>query len=263
MALCRGFLVSEAHVSMLRSLRPDVRAAVLGAAFSQAFDLDGGEAPADEFGVLAALAAAVASDALDFDERGEELRRKDAARKRGRRGCGGAETGGSENVRWTKTASDGRENRPADAENVLRTDENEGVQRTLFASVGQKPRPSDAENVRSRIEENRKEEKGSVCNAHTRKDPPTADRIASWAEVHFSPPPPREFVDDFHARMTEGDWRDARGRDLLSAGCWQRELSAWWAQEKKHSAPRGRDDVPASTGAGRVAVPLFDGGEAE
>lgn len=273
MAIGRGFLVSESHITILKKLPAGVRSAVLGAAFARAFEMDDCAAPSDEFGVLAALAEAVAADALDFDERGEELRRKDAARQRVRRGSNGPEAPAGENVTRTRTASSGREKRPSDAENVQWTDENGHVHRTETASSGRNSRPSDAKSVQRRIEENRKEE--NVCGAHARADEsdefdggdgdgaPTAERIASWTAVHFSPPPPMEFVEDFRARMAEGGWRDARGRDLLRNCAWRRELSAWWSVERrKESARAASAEPPASTGAGRVEVPMFDGGEA-
>lgn len=113
-----------------------------------------------------------------------------------------------------------------------------------------------------------------MCGTHARAnepesfggegdEAPSSARIMSWAAVHFSPPPPAEFVEDFRARMAEGGWRDARGRDLLRGGTWRRELSAWWSVERrKERQARAAAEPPASTGAGRVEVPMFDGGEA-
>lgn len=142
MAVGRGFLVSKAHISMLKKLRPGVRSAVLGAAFARAFELDDCDAPEDEFGLLSSLADAVAADALDFDERGEERRRRDADRQRSRRTGGGEGGRESENVTRTKSASSGRGKRHADRQKRQCPADGNRVRRTRGASIGREKRPA-------------------------------------------------------------------------------------------------------------------------
>lgn len=80
---------------------------------------------------------------------------------------------------------------------------------------------------------------------------PDFDRVKAWAETHFCPVPPDEFLREWHNRMCEGGWIDKRGGDLTVRGRWQRELSAWWNVEKKNSAPRAVG-VAATPAAGAV-----------
>lgn len=90
---------------------------------------------------------------------------------------------------------------------------------------------------------NRKKEEGEC--ALTLSLGVSLETIREWVETHFpSPHPPDSFLAEFHRRMTESGWQDSRGRSL-EGGRWQRELSAWWANEqKKNSAARVDGQVP-------------------
>ena len=76
------------------------------------------------------------------------------------------------------------------------------------------------------------------------------EKIREWVETHFpAPHPPDEFLAEFHRRMTESGWQDSRGRSL-DGGRWQRELSAWWANEQKKNSAARADGPSAVDGNG-------------
>lgn len=214
MKISRGFLVSEQFVEIISRLPVKTRAAVLDYAFAAAYDLEPGKLPVDPAGVLAAVAAAITESAREFDENGGKRSKREAMMKWLKRHPGATEadylSGGQK-----RTTAD------TDGQNRTKSDGNESTP------------------------EKKRNEMNRMCAAACPPDtPPTPEHVADWVETHFTAPrPDAEFIAAFCRRMTEGGWVDGRGRSLLH-GRWQRELSAWWDQQKKNSA--ARVEVPAA-----------------
>lgn len=236
MALSRGFLVAEAHVEMLKRLPEKMCDKVLGAAFRTALGMSNTSEIKDATGILNALVGAISAAAIRFDEENAEKRRVDAERKRRVKiGCIRDLTE-SNGIQRNPTESDGIRRNPC-AENGIRVEGREGKnERSVYTRTG----------------ENADDDAASA---------PSVDALERWCEVHISPRPPVEWLTQWRQRMDEGAWRSSRGQNLLVGGAWRRELSAWWAVEKKNIASRAvESDSPApSTGAGRVAVPMWTG----
>lgn len=242
MALTRGFLVTEAHIDMLRLLPEKTCDKVLGAAFRAALGMPSTAEIKDGSGVLEALVGAISAAALRFDAENAEKRRKDAARKSIAKSASSRNPRESEGIRGNPKESEG-ENRNPNPRTGIRAEGNEGNE------------GNEGEYTQMRYG-------GDVNDGGlTAAAPPSVESIADWCEVHISPQPPAEWLADWRARMCEGGWRGSRGQNLLAHGLWRRELSAWWARARKNiSAPAAEQDLPAPVnGAGRVAVPMYTG----
>lgn len=261
MALSRGFLVAEAHVEMLKRLPEKTCDKVLGAAFRTALGMSNTSEIKDATGILDALVGAISAAAIRFDEENAEKRRADADRKR--RG----------KIRCIRDLTE--------CDGIQRNDEGENMattychEKSAVDSVGFRRIPSESDGTARipcaengiRIERKERKNERSVYT-HTGENAdddaasaPSVDALERWCEVHISPRPPVEWLVQWRQRMDEGAWRSSRGQNLLVGGAWRRELSAWWAVEKKNIAARAvESDSPApSTGAGRVAVPMWTG----
>lgn len=242
MALTRGFLVSEAHIDMLKLLPEKTCDKVLGAAFRAALGMSATLEIKDGTGVLEALVGAIAAAAERFDAENAEKRRKDAVRKRIVKTVSPRNPKESEGIRRNPRESEG-ENRnpnPCAGIRVERSERSEGSEREYTQSC---------------------EDVNCDDGGLTAVAPPSVESLADWCEVHISPRPSAEWLSDWRTRMCEGGWRGSRGQNLLAHGLWRRELSAWWARERKNISARAvEQDLPApSTGAGRVAVPMYTG----
>lgn len=263
MALSRGFLVAEAHVEMLKRLPEKTCDKVLGAAFRAALGMSSTSEIKDVTGVLDALVGAIATAATKFDEENAVKRRADAERKRR----------GKIGIQRNPMESDGIQRNPSEeigmesyCHNINGEDSN-GFRWNPTESNGIQRNPNAKNGIRV---EGKKEGKKECVYTRTgengdESEAPTVDVIERWCEVHVSPRPPVEWLAQWRSRMDEGGWRSSRGQNLLVGGAWRRELSAWWAVEKKKFAARAVESELAapSTGAGRVSVPMWTGEEVE
>lgn len=250
----RGFLVTSAHIEMLRRLPEKVCDAVLGAAFRAAIGLPTESKIKDPTGVLDALIGAICAEAVRFDERGAEKRAKDASRKRKSAMRENAIPPESNGIQRNPTESSGENG----GECLLMRGNSDGFRRNPTESDGIRRNPNGKTESTQKEEKEEKEE--NVC-IRTR-EAPTLGELAAYTETHFgSPHPPREWLAEWLGRMNEGGWINGAGKSLLVRGLWQRELSAWWARDKKNISARAaeQDSAAPSTGAGRVAVPMYTG----
>lgn len=250
----RGFLVTSAHIEMLRRLPEKMCDAVLGAAFRAAIGMPSESKIKDPTGVLDALIGAICAEAVRFDARGAEKRAKDAERKRKSASRESPNPTESNGIQRSPTESNGENG----ASCLLQRPESDGIQRNPTESNGIQRNPN--HETESEQKEEKEEKEQNVCTRT--REAPSVKELVAWTETHFaSPHPSREWLADWHMRMTEGGWTSGRGKSLLVGGVWQRELSAWWAVEKKNIAARAaeQDSAAPATGAGRVAVPMYTG----
>lgn len=218
MSIRRGFFVSESLIPFISRLPERVRTAVIGASFARAYNLPEPKIPADSSGTLAALVDGIVSSAKEFDENGQKKKQNEAASKWLKRNPGSSL---SDYVRRTKTDKSGQ--------NYVRLEENRIEKKEVCDTHAC---PSD-------------KSQSDTSDSTADERFPTVGQVVDWAQVHFCPVPPAEFLAEFHRRMTEGGWRGSRGQSL-AGGRWQRELSAWWAQEQKNSARALRGDAPTA-----------------
>lgn len=260
MALSRGFLVSEAHVEMLKRLPEKTCDKVLGAAFRAALGMSSTTEIKDTTGILDALVGAIAAAALKFDAENAEKRRADAERKR--RGKSGIQRNPTESDGFQRNGAD--ENRSTTYCHEENADDSDGIRWNPMESNGTARNPNAQNGIRVERKERRKERSvythaGENAGCEESGPIPDVSALERWCEIHISPRPPVEWLAQWRQRMDEGGWRSSRGQNLLVGGAWRRELSAWWAVEKKNIAARAvESESPApSTGAGRVAVPMW------
>lgn len=219
----RSFIINDQFTEVLRGLTEERFAGIIVYAFSEVFGLDW-SVPEDA--IDRAVAEAIAKFADKFQAGRKEAKSASQRAKEYR-------------ARKAEKMQNRHETNETNGANVTRTDANAD-------------RTANAEGKKERKKE------GVRCDAHPPApapapyDFPSVDRIVSYAQVHFPPPvPPDDFCAYFHQRMTECAWIDKNGRSLAN-GRWQRELSAWWDQEKKNNFARALTSEPQQvTGSGR------------